>query len=267
MILRQITLTIIALLAGFQAYGQLPLPAIPARLTQPADRADYLASHFYDSMDWENPSMTAGDNLMQDWANFLSVLPHCSATARDSIITATINAIPGRFVPTYADLADGYLFATDSELCDETTYLKVLAALSSHPSIDPAYRSALDSRYKYLSKCAPGTPATDITVETLDDSDTCPLSDLKDKAPNILIVFYDPDCDDCHETLATLSTDPGWTSLQQSGKLHVVKAMITDELDSLYPILNVPSLYLLAGSTLTVLSRNTGLDDLHMLQQ
>ena len=170
------------------------------------------------------------------------------------------------FRSTYADLADGYLFATDSELCDETTYLKVLAALSSHPSIDPAYRSALESRYNYLAKCAPGTVATDITVETLDGDNTTMLSDLKGSATNILIVFYDPDCDDCHETLYTLSTDTRWTSLQQSGKLLVVKAMITDELDSLYPILNVPSLYLLSGDTLTVMSRNTSLDELHLLQ-
>lgn len=265
-------ITILLLLAGFRAYGQLPLPTIPSTLTTPADRAAYLASHFYDAMDWNNTAMTTDENLMQDWANFLSVLPHCTDTARDTIITNTIHRFPADRLPAYADMADGYLFATDSELSDETTYLKVLAALVTHPYIDADYRSALDSRLSYLSRCAPGTTAADIPVEPAGINDTTtnitpltqlPITHSQLPIPKyILIVFYDPDCEDCHEALATLATDPQWTTPQRDGTLLVVKAEITDDLDNLYPILTVPSLYLLDAPTLTILTRNLPLDSI-----
>ncbi len=253
------------LLVGLHAYGQLPLPQLPSTITRPADRADYIALHFYDGMDWNDPVMTSSGNMMQDWANFLSVLPHCSSDGRDSAIVSMIHSIPASLVPVYADMADGYLFATDSELCDEVTYLNVLDALSTHPAVDKAYRSVLVSRFEYLSKCAPGTMATDIIVKSLDGTDTYSLGSLRGKAHDILLVFYDPDCEDCHAVLDELANGIGWKSLIMSGRLLVVKAEITDETDALYPVLTVPSLYHLSGTGLEVKARNIPLSDLRLM--
>lgn len=252
-------LTLLLLLAGLNAYGQLPLPAIPADLTRPADRADYLAAHFYDEMNWNDSAMVSLPNLMQDWANYLSVLPHCSPAGRDSSIVATMHAVPAREIPTYFELSDDYLFAVDSELCDETTYVKVCRALASHPGIDPSIKSAIQSRLEYLSHGAAGSTAVDIEVEMLDDSATARLADCAGKAAKILLVFYDPDCNDCHDTLATLKFHPDWITPQRQGELLVVKAMITDETDATYALLSTPSLYLLDGRTLTVKVRNVPL--------
>lgn len=253
------------LLVGHVLYGQLPLPVVPVTLTRPVDRADYIAVHFYDGMDWNDKVLTAQDNLMQDWANFLSVLPHCSAGMRDSVIVSFLHSVPGSFVPVYSDMADGYLFATDSELCDEVTYLKVLGALASHPDAEPGYRQGLVSRLEYLSRCAPGTKAVSINVETLDGSVACGLDTLMNRARNILLVFYDPDCEDCHAVLDELSGNGRWKSLIDSGQLLVVKAEITDETDALYPILTVPSLYHLSGASLDVIARNIPLSDLDLI--
>ncbi len=261
----KILIMISSLLAGFHAYGQLPLPQVPATLTRPADRADYIAAHFYDEMNWNDTVMTVSENITQDWANFLSVLPHCSPDGRDSAIVSMVRSIPETFVPVYADMADGYLFATDSELCDEETYLRVLRALSAHPAVSEAYKSGLKSRYEYLSRCAPGTAATDITVESPDGLSTCKLESLKGRSPNILLVFYDPDCEDCHAVLEELSAGSYWKSLVDSGQLMVVRAEITDEIDALYPILTVPSLYHLSGTSLEVLSRNITLQELNLI--
>lgn len=244
--------------------GQLSLPSVPSTLRCPADRADYIAAHFYDGMDWGNPALTDSRAMMQDWANFLSVLPHCHDRVRDSVIVATMHRLPASMIPVYAEMADGYLFATDSELCDETTYLKVMKGLSTNKNIDKTYKSVIDTRLDFLLKNAPGMVATDIEVEIVAQGDTRQqLSALIDKAPEILIVFYDPECEDCHETLETLRTDPSWAQRQSRGDLLVVKAEITEETDTLYPILTVPSLYLLDGHTLTVKKRNLPLDMLY----
>lgn len=262
---RRRLLIILLLLVGLHAYGQLPLPQLPPTLTRPADRADYLAVHFYDGMDWNDPVMTSSGNMMQDWANFLSVLPHCSPEGRDSAIVSMIHSIPASLVPVYADMADGYLFATDSELCDEVEYLKVLNALATHPAVNEAYRSGLVSRLEYLSKCAPGTTAADIIVESLDGTAEYSLGSLRGMADEILLVFYDPDCEDCHAVLDELANGISWKSLTASGKLIVVKAEITDETDALYPILTVPSLYHLSGAGLEVKARNIPLSGLRLM--
>ncbi|MCM1448709.1 MAG: DUF5106 domain-containing protein [Clostridiales bacterium] len=252
-----LTILLLLLAGAGIAHGQLTLPSVPSSLRVPADRADYIAAHFYDLMDWHDPFMTQPEAMMQDWANFLSVLPICHDTVRDSIITATMHRLPQAMIPTYADMADGYLFATDSELCDEVTYIKVLSALATNPYIEKSYRNILDSRLEFLLKNAPGVIATDVEVElTTDEDNRCKLSTLRDRARDILLVFYDPDCEDCHEMLHTLTTAPRWTSKQSQGDIFVVKCEITDETDALFPILTVPSLYLLDGHTLQVKKRN-----------
>lgn len=255
-----IHLITLLLLGSLTAHGQLPLPQVPATLTRPADRADYIAAHFYDAMDWNDPAMTAPDALMQAWADYLSVLPHCSPAVRDSALTAFIHSVPPTYIPRYAELAEGYLFATDSELCDEATYLKALAALVSHPQIAEADRLTLSGRLDYLSPAAPGTVvAADTGVQLLDDSPAT-LGSVAGRTPLVLIVFFDPDCDDCHHALDTLTYDPVWTAWQTDGTLTVVKSRITDDTDATFPIFTVPALYLLDATTLTVLSRNMPLD-------
>ena len=40
-----------------------------------------------------------------------------------------------------------------------------------------------------------------------------------------------------------------------NGELYIATVRITDDVEEIYPILSVPSIYMIDGSTLTVLSR------------
>ncbi|MDE6403988.1 MAG: DUF5106 domain-containing protein, partial [Muribaculaceae bacterium] len=98
------------------AYGQLPLPVVPGTLTAPRDRADYIVTHFYDGMDWNDPSMTGPDAMMQDWANFLSVMPHATPATAVTAIRDFMKTVPAGRADSFNGLAEGSLFAIASEM-------------------------------------------------------------------------------------------------------------------------------------------------------
>ncbi len=66
---------------GCGRYGadELPLPAVPAEMTVPADRAGYILLHFWDAMDFDDADRSLDRDFMgQNMANFLSVFPACA---------------------------------------------------------------------------------------------------------------------------------------------------------------------------------------------
>lgn len=238
------------------AYGQLPLPAVPSTLTAPRDRADYIATHFYDGMDWNDAAMSGPDAVMQSWADFLSVLPHATPDTAIVAIYDFMHTVP----PSQADyvngLAEGYLYAIDSEMYNETFYLAALDGLATDPLLDETAAGLYRLRHDYLARYAPGCEITGLMVSPLDGGSQFDICEAAGKAAEVMLLFYDPDCDDCHEAMHTLSTDPDWIARRQSGQLLVVIAEITDEVEDRFPILAVPSIYMLDGATLTIKSRN-----------
>lgn len=259
--LRILSIILLLLPVGFKALGQLPLPEIPTTITEPTKRADYLALHFYDAMEsgsWDNQDE---HEMLQDWANFLSVLPHCSDAGRREAVNKLFRTIPASAIETYANMAEDYLSSPDSELFDEPTYMLVLKALESSPSVSKPQATAYKARREYLSRALPGTTAPDIKVGTLqgalglEEDEFIELADLVGTAKQIQIVFYDPDCEDCHARMEYLLDDSETQSRETSGDLRIVTVRITDEVEEIYPILSVPSIYILDGATLKVLSR------------
>ncbi len=259
--LRILSIILLLLPVGYNAFGQLPLPEIPTNITEPTRRADYLALHFYDAMEngsWDNQNEL---EMLQDWANFLSVLPHCSDAGRKEALTTLFHAIPASVIDTYANMAEDYLTSPDSELFDEPTYILVLKALESSPAVTKPQAMAYKARREYLSRALPDTTAPDIKVGTLqgalglEEDEFIELADLVGTARQIQIIFYDPDCEDCHARMEYLLDDPETQNRETSGDLRIVTVRITDEVEEIYPILSVPSIYTIDGNTLKVLSR------------
>lgn len=54
--MRRLAWVIVSMLAAAGAMGadELPLPAVPAEMTVPADRAGYILLHFWDAMDFDD---------------------------------------------------------------------------------------------------------------------------------------------------------------------------------------------------------------------
>lgn len=85
-------------------------------------------------------------------------------------------------------------------------------------------RYLLESTLKNM----PGTPAADIAF-TLPDGSKSSLAAQRGK--KVVLFFYDPDCDVCHNLAAQLGENTGFNSLTEAGKLVVV-AIAPDSLDA-----------------------------------
>lgn len=176
---------------------ELPLPAVPDSLTQPAERADWLITHFWDAMDFADPAMCADSAMVeQTFANYLSVLPYASASARD----AAVKALLDRGFETVMPLADDYLFNPASPIFSEALYLPFVSY-----AIDRRGEDWREAQRETAMKNMPGTPAPDIEL-TLPDGSKASLLDGSGRP--VILMFYEPDCPVCHAALDALRRSP-----------------------------------------------------------
>ena len=69
----------------------LPLPAIPATLRTPHERASYLLAHFWDSMSFADTLRSRNPGFMeQNLVNYLSLFPHAPAEARTEAVVSEV---------------------------------------------------------------------------------------------------------------------------------------------------------------------------------
>lgn len=191
------------------ADGSLALPSVPVELRQPVDRADYIALHFWDSMDWSDTLRGHDQTWMeQQLANYLSVLPHAHA---DSVSTAIDRFMTDAQADkeTYellSELAAGYLFNSDSPMRNDGFYAMFLENNRKASVLSDSSRERAVWMLDELNKNRVGCVARDFTFYTRTGA-SMKLSDVTGKN-DILLMFYDPDCSTCHEVISELTVNP-----------------------------------------------------------
>ena len=73
--MKRIILIISAAIVLCAGAKELALPTVPASLRVPSMRADYIATHFWDSIDWADTMAVDPMQVSQNVANYLSVFP------------------------------------------------------------------------------------------------------------------------------------------------------------------------------------------------
>lgn len=188
---------------------ELPLPVPPSDMTIPAERADFIISHFWDAMDFSNPSMAEDhDFIEQNFVNYINLFPHANqkkipASLKSFLNAADTNPKSAEFI--YA-LADKYLMTKDSPMRNEGYHILFLENAINSQSISEADRIRAGYRLESELKNRPGTKAPDFRFVDR-DGESGSLSRLNNDN-NILLIFYDPDCNHCMETIDIIKTLP-----------------------------------------------------------
>lgn len=209
----------------------LPLPAVPDTLRAPAERATFLLEHFWDSMDFADTALTRSEAFMEpNFVNFVALYPHADTTRLPAITArflqkATVDT-PSRLL--LYDLVDKYLGMPDSPVVDDSTYITFLDQWVKLPHVDryelvePCYRLAAAVKNRV------GSQATDFTFAMPDGREST-LTAAARKAPHMLVVFYDPDCDHCRETIARLRADSNLAQAVAAGRLKVLAVYVGND--------------------------------------
>ncbi len=218
--MKRIILVFAAVAALCSVARELSLPSVPASLREPSMRADYIAAHFWDDMDWSDTMALDLRQVAQNTANFLSVFPVMSgdsarSAAADIYLAAAVKAGEAQALAVSHALED-CLFAKESGQRDEALY-----AMFLERSIAAGFPDSLRAQYMLEMTCKnmPGTPAADVKFTARDGSESS-LHAFADK-PTMLF-FYDPDCHNCHDIAMAFADDPVIKAKLIGGRMKVL---------------------------------------------
>lgn len=281
--------------AAVKVQDKFPFPAIPELLTSPDERRDYLLTHYWELFDFADTTLVNNrDVTEQGFVNFIALLAD-GATPEDLMreslenwCMAFVGQEHARKVLTQT--ADDYLFNPNSPFYNEGLYGMYLEALLSKLPQTDAMRSAYRFKLELVKRNNVGDKATDF-VYYLSDGSRHTLAATPVKNDRLLLMFYDPECESCHEVLLQMAADTALAEAVRAGKLSVL-AVYTEGNDeawrkalpdmpegwtvgtdceavktgALYDLKAMPSLYLLDGKK-TVLLKDAGYEKIRAALQ
>ena len=261
---------------------EFPFPDIPEMLTSPDERKAYLLTHYWEQFDFADTTLVNNrDVTEQGFVNFIALLAD-GATPEELTRESLENWCAGFVGKDHArrvltKTADDYLFNPNSPFYNEGLYgLYLEALLGKLPQTD-AMRSSYRFKLELVKRNNVGDKATDFTYY-LPDGTHRTLAATPVKNNRLLLVFYDPECESCHEVLGQMAADRALAEAVKAGKLSVL-AVYTESNDgawrkalpdmpegwtvgtdreavkmgALYDLKAMPSLYLLDGQKRVVL--------------
>jgi hypothetical protein len=215
---------------GAKAQGgvEFPYPQIPSMMTEPQQRATYLLMHYWDNVDFNDMKLVANDDFMeQGFVNYLSVLPIVDALTAERSVEAMMKRaeVNGVAYKKLVNIAEKYLFEPNSPMVSDEMYIMFLNQVLKTSVLSKVEKSRFEYQHRVVMKNRVGSVATDF-IYMDKDSKTGSLHQLK--AEETLLVFYDPECDNCAEIIEKLRYDRRLNSKIMSGKLRVLAVYAGD---------------------------------------
>lgn len=209
------------------------LPNIPQGLTEPEKRAGYLAVHYWDNL---NPQLlrTAEDSslLEQAYVDFLTIVPLIERQAAENAVIKLLDRTQSD-KGTYGyvlELAEKYLYEADSPMKNEEMLLPYLQYAADSARADDYIRMRANFLLERVQKNRPGTKASDFQYITRDNKKRNLWSV---NAEELLLIFYDPECQHCMEIINQIMCDSDISDRLNNGKLKI-SAIYTEGSESVW---------------------------------
>ena len=261
---------------GDMKEASFPFPEIPAMLTQPEERKAYLLEHYWDRFNFGDTTLVNNREVTeQGFVNQISLL--ADGATPEKVIRESLKNWCSRFMPeaqarqVMMQLADDYLYNPNSPFYNEGLYGVYLETMLEVLPEEDARRSSFDFKLRLLRRNKVGDKATDFSYY-LPDRQKKSLATTSTRGNRLLLVFYDPECESCHEVLREMTADASLAGAVKAGRVTVL-AVYTEgnqeawrkgladmpegwiigtdrqkvKEEALYDLKAMPSLYLLDG--------------------
>lgn len=256
--------------------ASFPFPEIPAMLTQPEERKAYLLEHYWDRFSFADTALVNNREVTeQGFVNQISLL--ADGATPEKVIRESLKNWCSRFMPeaqarqVMMQLTDDYLYNPNSPFYNEGLYGVYLETMLEVLPEEDARRSSFDFKLRLLRRNKVGDKATDFSYY-LPDGQKKSLAATSVRGNRLLLVFYDPECESCHEVLREMTADVSLAGAVKAGRVTVL-AVYTEgnqeawrkgladmpegwiigtdrqkvKEETLYDLKAMPSLYLLDG--------------------
>lgn len=242
-----------------QAQQSFPYPAIPDTLRSVEQRAGYLSEHYWDNYNFADTLLLKSKEVTeQGFVNFIDILNRFNldnaskgvahkdiaqkGIARKDITQQGIACFTRKAFSNAAakerfeNLIEHYFEDQLSPVRNDRVYLIFLEEMKNSPCFDETEKERIAFKIKTTNKNLPGDIA--INFKFKDESGKeHQLSDYKDQ--KVILYFYDPDCENCHEVSAWLK--------QQTipADIKVLKMIADNHISYMYSLKNMPTIFLL----------------------
>lgn len=254
-----------------QAQAQLsfPYPAIPDTLRSVEQRAGYLSEHYWDNYNFADTLLLKSKEVTeQGFVNFIDILNRFNldnaskgvahkdiarkdiarkditqkditqkGIAQKGIACFTRKAFSNAAAKErFENLIEHYFEDQLSPVRNDRVYLIFLEEMKNSPCFDETEKERIAFKIKTTNKNLPGDIAINFKFKD-ENGKEHQLSDYKDQ--KVILYFYDPDCENCHEVSAWLK--------QQTipADIKVLKMIADNHISYMYSLKNMPTIFLL----------------------
>ena len=185
--------------------------------------ADSSLLHFWDKFDMNDSTQVKnpdkGEQQLADFLGLLSKTPD-SAT-RDKAVDLMLDKAKSNRTSFdhFVKLYERYLYDGNSPMRNDIAYESVLRYMIKTDLLSDLEKEAYRPVYKLVLRNKVGQPAEDFSYELANGSKQ-KLSEVKAKFT--LLIFYDPDCSHCKETIHQLRDTPQLVQAFSELQLQIV---------------------------------------------
>jgi len=210
---------------GFQ------LPEVPVMLNTPAQRAAYVAEHYWDHFDFSDTAyIHLPDITEQALVNFMDLMNHVPQEVEEVAVRTLYQktAAHPRMLWHFWETMSNYWHDPNSPIRNEEKFIRMCRSVESLPQVEEVMRQRASYARTLAEKNCIGTKAADF-VYTLKSGKQGTLYGLK--AEYTLIFFYDPDCHTCVEIKRAMRQSSRLRELVNGGRMKVLTVYPDEDLD------------------------------------
>jgi thiol-disulfide isomerase/thioredoxin len=202
----------------------------PAPVSNASKDINYIVHHY-----WDNLNVTDTTTLFkkeageQQLIDYLYLLDKVSAdSAYRSLITLLDKTLTHQAIfDHFIGLMEKYLYHPESPLRNEERYITVLEYCIQDKRLEAPYKIRAQYQLGMLYKNRVGHAAEDFNYITPSGNKGSLYSA---NAPLTLLLFYDPDCENCREIITQLSNNPMLKLMQHEKELQVLAVYTADNM-------------------------------------
>ncbi|NAW51324.1 DUF5106 domain-containing protein [Elizabethkingia argentiflava] len=190
------------------------------QVSQPISTSTLI--HYWDDYNFKNGEIVNNFPVLeQALINFIGLFPasgkeEISSSIRTMLEKAAVNKEVFNF---FKDKYEKYLYDAASPLRNDVYYLSVLEYLVSTPHLSNIEKLRYKMLLELVNKNMPDSVITDFNFLNI-SGESQSLHHIQ--STNKLLLFYDPACPHCAETIAEIGQDPNINTLVNQGKLKIV---------------------------------------------
>lgn len=200
----------------------LPLPFVPDSLKTPEERAAYVALHYWDGMKFDN-ELIIRDTLFieQSFVDFASMLPIAQREESEKAVELLMQraSVSREAFDIFCFTAEKYLDSPDSPMRDGESYILFLEQIVKSPLLSDDEKLAPRHNLEMALKNRVGTQATDFRFTDRNGTSSSLFTSGSDYS---VVIFYNPDCDHCRQTIAEFETNPMIRAAVEANTLSVI---------------------------------------------